>query len=76
MDKTKLKKHIRNFATNVALVVMMATLVLTYIPIVIKGQGHLVLTICDAICIIIATCFAVSDWKEIKTMLVEPEKNR
>ena len=71
MDKIKLKKHIRNFATNVALAVAMSTLALTYIPIVIQGQGYWVLAICDVICAVADTCFAVSDWKKIKAMLME-----
>ena len=74
MDKTKLKKRIQSFATNVALAVMMTTLALTYIPIVIEGQGYWALAVCDVICAVADTCFAVSDWKKIKTMLAEPEK--
>ena len=74
MDKTKLKKRIQSFATNVALAVAMSTLALTYIPIVIQGQGYWVLAVCDVICAVADTCFAVSDWKKIKTMLAEPEK--
>lgn len=74
MDKTKLKKYIKNFATNVALAVAMSTLALTYIPIVIQGQGYWALAVCDVICAVADTCFAVSDWKKIKVMLAEPEK--
>ena len=69
MDKTKLKKRIQSFATNVALAVMMTTLALTYIPIVIEGQGYWALAVCDVICAVADTCFAVSDWKKIKAML-------
>ena len=74
MDKTKLKKRIQSFATNVALAVMMTTLALTYIPIVIEGRGYLILAICDVICVVADTNFAIKDWKKIKTMLAEPEK--
>ena len=74
MNKTKLKKHIQSFATNVALTVAMSTLALTYIPIVIQGQGYWALVVCDVICAVADTCFAVSDWKKIKAMLAEPEK--
>ena len=74
MDKVKLKKNIKSFATNVALAVMMATFTLAYIPLVIKGQGYWVLAVCEVICAIADTYFAVSDWKKIKTMLAEPEK--
>ena len=74
MDKTKLKKRIQSFTTNVALAVMMTTLALTYIPIVIEGQGYWALAVCDVICAVTDTCFAVSDWNKIKAMLAEPEK--
>ena len=74
MDKVKLKKKIKSFATNVALAVAMCTLALTYIPIVIQGQGLWILVVCDVICAVADTCFAVSDWKKIKAMLTEPEK--
>ena len=74
MDNVKLKKNIKSFTTNVALAAMMTTLALTYIPLVIKGQGYWGLIACDAICAVADTCFAANDWKKIKTMLVEPEK--
>ena len=74
MDKVKLKKYIKGFATNVALAAMMTTLALTYIPIVIQGQGYWFLAVCDVICAVADTYFAVSDWKKIKAMLAEPEK--
>lgn len=74
MDNVKLKKKIKSFATNVALAVAMCTLALTYIPIVIQGQGLWILVVCDVICAVADTCFAVSDWKKIKAMLAEPEK--
>lgn len=74
MDKIKLRKHIQSFATNVALAATMATLALTYIPIVIEGQGYWALAVCDIICAVADTCFAVNDWKKIKIMLAEPEK--
>ena len=74
MDKVKLKKCIKSFATNVALAAMMATLALTYIPIVIQGQGYWALAVCDVICAVADTCFAVNDWKKIKAMFAEPEK--
>lgn len=69
MDNVKLKKNIKSFTTNVALAAMMATLALTYIPIVIQGQGYWALVVCDVICAVADTCFAVSDWKKIKAML-------
>ena len=71
MDKTKLKKHIKSFATNAALAVAMGTLALTYIPIVIQGQGLWVLAVCDIVCAVADICFAVNDWKKIKVMLEE-----
>lgn len=71
MDNVKLKKNIKSFTTNVALAVAMGTLALTYIPIVIQGQGYLALAICDVACAVADTCFAVNDWKKIKAMLEE-----
>ena len=71
MDKIKLKRLIKSFTTNVALAVAIGTLALTYVPIVIQGRGYLVLAICDIICAVADTCFAVSDWKKIKAMLEE-----
>jgi hypothetical protein len=71
MDKVMLKKYIKSFATNVALAAMMGTLALTYIPLVIEGRGYLILAICDIICFIADTNFAIRDWKKIKTMLKE-----
>ena len=69
MDKIKLKRLIKSFTTKVALAVAMGTLALTYIPIVIQGQGLWILAVCDVICAVADTCFAVSDWKKIKAML-------
>lgn len=74
MDKIKLKRLIKSFTTNVALAVAMGTLALTYIPIVIQGQGMWILAACDIVCVVADTCFAVNDWKKIKAMLAEPEK--
>lgn len=71
MDKIKLKQLIKSFTTNVALAVAMGTLALTYIPIVIQGQGLWILAACDIVCAVADTCFAVSDWKKIKVMLEE-----
>ena len=74
MDRAMLKKYIKSFATNVALAAMMSTLVLFYIPIVIEGEGYLILAICDVICAVAGTNFAIKDWKEIKAMLDTSEK--
>ena len=71
MDKIKLKRLIRSFTTNVTLAVAMSTLALTYIPIVIQGQGYWALAVCDVVCTVAGTCFAVNDWKKIKAMLEE-----
>lgn len=71
MDKIKLKRLIKSFTTNVALAVAMGTLALTYIPIVIHGQGLWILAACDIVFAVVDTCFAVSDWKKIKSMLEE-----
>lgn len=69
MDKIKLKRLIKSFITNVALAIAMSTLALTYIPIVIQGQGLWILAACDIVCAVADTCFAVSDWKKIKAIL-------
>ena len=69
MDKIKLKRLIKSFATNVALVVAMFTLGLTYISFVIQGEGLWFLAVCDVICCVADTYFAVNDWKKIKAML-------
>ena len=71
MDNVKLKKNIKSFATDIALATMMTTLALAYIPIVIQEQGYWALAVCDVICAVADTCFAVSDWKKIKVMLEE-----
>ena len=73
MDKIKLKQLIKSFATNVALAVAMFTLALIYIPIVAQGEGFWFLAVCDVICCVVDTCFAVHDWKKIKSMLEESE---
>ena len=73
MDKSKLKRLIKSFATNIALAVAMVTLTLTYIPIVIQGEGFWFLAVCEVICCVADTCFAVHDWKRIKAMLEESE---
>ena len=74
MDRIKLKKYIKSFATNVALAAMMTTLALTYIPLCIKGDGILALAVCDVVCAVADIYFAANDWKKIKVMLAEPEK--
>ena len=74
MDKIKLKRLIKSFTTNAALATAMSTLALTYIPFVILGEGLWLLAVCDVVCAVADTCFAVSDWKKIKAMLAESEK--
>lgn len=73
MDKTKLKKRIQNFATNVGMATAMLSLGLTYLPIVIQGEGFWGLFVCDVICFCGDLFFAIKDWKEIKKLLEESE---
>ena len=73
MDKTKLKRKIKNFATNCAMAAAMLTLALNYAMIVWSGDGMIWLLICDIICFGGDIFFATNDWKEIKTMLEDSE---
>ena len=73
MDKTKLKRKIKNFATNCAMAAAMLTLALNYAMIVWSGEGMIWLLICDIICFGGDVFFAISDWKEIKKLLGESE---
>lgn len=73
MDKTKLKRKIKSFATNCAISAAMLTLALSYAMIVWSGEGMLWLLIGDIICFVGDALFAFNDWKEIKQMLEESE---
>ena len=73
MDKTKLKRKIKNFATNCALAAVMLTLALEYAITIWSGKGMIWLLICDIIYFAGGTFFAINDWKEIKKMLEESE---
>ena len=69
MDKTKLKKKIKSFATNCAMAAAMLTLALNYAMIIWAGEGMVWLLICDIICFVGDIFFATSDWKKIKKLL-------
>ena len=73
MDKNKLKRKIKSFATNCALATAMLTLALNYAMFVWSGEGIVWLLICDIVCFAGDIFFAISDWKEIKKMLEESE---
>ena len=73
MDKKKLKKRIQNFATNVGMATAMFSLSLTYLPLVIQGEGFWGLLVCNVICFCGDLFFATKDWKEIKKLLGESE---
>lgn len=73
MDKTKLKKRIKSFATYCAMAATMLTLALNYAMIIWSGEGIIWLLICDIICFAGDIFFATNDWKEIKKMLEESE---
>ena len=69
MDKNKLKRKIKSFATNCALATAMLTLALNYAMFVWSGEGMVWLLIFDIACFVGNTFFAICDWKEIKKML-------
>lgn len=69
MDKTKLKRKIKSFATNCTMAAVMLTLALNYAMIIWSGEGIIWLLICDIICFAGDVFFATIDWKEIKQML-------
>ena len=73
MDKTKLKRKIKNFATNCAMAAAMFTLALDYAMIIWSGNGIIWLLISEIICFTGDIFFAISDWKEIKKMLEQSE---
>ena len=69
MDKIKLKRKIKNFATNCAMAAAMFTLALDYAMIIWSGNGIIWLLFSEIICFAGDIFFAISDWKEIKKML-------
>lgn len=73
MDKIKLKRKIKNFATNCAMAAAMFTLALDYAMIIWSGNGIIWLLISEIICFAGDIFFAISDWKEIKKMLEQFE---
>lgn len=73
MDKIKLRRKIKSFATNCALATAMLTLALNYTVFVWSGEGMVWLLICDIIIFAGDIFFAICDWKEIKKMLEESE---
>lgn len=73
MDKIKLKRTIKNFATNCVMAAIMFTLALNYVMIIWSGQGMIWLLISEIICFAGDMFFAISDWKEIKKLLGESE---
>ena len=73
MDKTKLKRKIKSFATDCAIAAVMLTLALNYAMIIWSGEGMVWLLICDIICFAGDIFLAINDWKEIKKLLGESE---
>ena len=70
MDKIKLKRKIKNFATNCAMAAAMLTLAaLYYVMIMSSGEGTIWLLIGEIICFAGDVFFIIDDWKEIKKML-------
>ena len=73
MDKIKLKRKIKNFATNCAMAAAMFTLALDYAMIIWSGNGIIWLLFSEIICFAGDIFFAISDWKEIKKILEQSE---
>jgi hypothetical protein len=73
MDKTKLKRKIKSFATNCAFAVITLMLALIYVMIMWPGEDMIWFLIGDIICFAGDVLFAFDDWKEIKKMLEESE---
>ena len=71
MDKTKLKRKIKNFATNCAMAAAMLTLALNYAMIVWFGEGMLWLLILDVVCFVGDIFCAIDSWKKIEKTLEE-----
>ena len=71
MDKIKLKRKIKNFATNCTMAAVMFTLALDYAMIIWSGNGIIWLLFSEIICFAGDIFFAISDWKEIKKLLGE-----
>ena len=74
MDKTKLKKKIKSFAINVGLATAVCILAIFYGTIAVAtGEDFESVLIIDIILMVCYITAAVSDWKEIKKLLGEPE---
>lgn len=73
MDKIKLRRRIKSFATNCAMAAAMLALGLNYAMIIWSGEGIIWLLFCNIICFVGDTFSAIDDWKEIKKMLEESE---
>ena len=73
MDKIKLKRKIKNFATNCTMAAVMFTLALDYAMIIWSGNGIIWLLFSEIICFAGDIFFAISDWKEIKKILEQSE---
>ena len=69
MDKIKLKRKIKNFATNCTMAAVMFTLALDYAMIIWSGNGIIWLLFSEIICFAVDIFFAISEWKEIKKIL-------
>ena len=73
MDKIKLRRRIKSFATNCALAAAILTMALNYAIFVWSGGGMVWLLIFDIIIFAGDIFFAICDWKEIKKILEESE---
>lgn len=73
MNKTELKKVVKNFALNCALATAMFSLLLIYLPLVLSGEVMVWLLVANILCFIGDVCFATRDWKKFKKLLGESE---
>lgn len=73
MDKIKLRRKIKSFATNCVIAAAIFTMALNYTIITLFGEGMIWLLIFDIAFLAGVIFFAINDWKEIKKMLEESE---
>lgn len=73
MDRIRLKKYIKSFATNVGIATAVFILSVFYIPFVISGEGLVWLAIADLFLLGFNTFDAILGWKRIKEILEESE---
>lgn len=76
MDNNELKSRIKNFAVNVGLATAMFAISSFYIPLALTGKGNVWLAVVDVALFCGDVFFAREDWKLIKNMLDEDEREK